>query len=196
MNTFVYKIGNNCYINLTNSCSNSCDFCVRNGKESFCDYELWLSREPSAEEVIGLLTDDFQGCKEYVFCGFGEPLYAIDRIVEIGSFLKRSGKRVRLNTNGQADLIVGGGVAERLKGAVDTVSISLNATTAERYQEICSCEFGEEGFYSLKRFAVECKNAGLEVVLSVVDCIGEDELAGAAVIADELGVRLRIRAKI
>ena len=34
MDTITYELGNNLYINLTNRCSNDCEFCVRNGKTS------------------------------------------------------------------------------------------------------------------------------------------------------------------
>lgn len=45
----------------------------------------------------------------------------------------------------------------KLKGLIDTVSISLNASDAEKYNKICHCKFNEEGFYEMLRFAVNCK---------------------------------------
>ena len=50
MDTITYELGNNLYINLTNRCSNDCEFCVRNGKTSYYGNELWLEKEPTAEE--------------------------------------------------------------------------------------------------------------------------------------------------
>lgn len=193
MNTIIYTIDGKVYINLTNRCSNSCDFCVRNGKETFCDYYLWLDKEPSPEEVISLL-EKYMDYNEFVFCGFGEPLFRLDAVVEIAGFLKSRNKTVRLNTNGQADLIQPGrNTPQLLKGLVDVISISLNATNAKKYQDICHCDFGDEGYNSLLRFAKDSKAEGIRVKLSVVDCVGDEEIRRAADIAERLGVELRVR---
>ena len=40
MDTYVYKIGNNLYVNLTNRCSNRCTFCVRDEAHPFEGYDL------------------------------------------------------------------------------------------------------------------------------------------------------------
>lgn len=187
----VYEIDNNVYINLTNRCSNACTFCVRTTSDEYEQYDLWLKKEPTVAEVI----EELQGHdgKEYVFCGYGEPLYRIDAVIEIGRYLKSQGKKVRLNTNGQADLIVGEGVAERLVGAVDTVSISLNEVTPKDYQAICRCQYGEEGYLSLLRFAKSCVEAGLKTKLSIVDILGKEKTAAAKKIAEEIGAELRVR---
>lgn len=193
-NTIVYKINNKVYINLTNECSNNCEFCVRNGRETFYDYYLWLDKEPDVDEVIEAIKKDYLDYEEFVFCGFGEPLYKLVNVIKISKFLKSQGKRTRLNTNGQADIICKKeNVAKSIKGLIDIVSISLNATSAEKYQMICHCAFGEEGYYSMLRFAESCKNEGIRVKLSIVDCIGEEEIEKAKEIAKKLGVELRIR---
>ena len=187
----VYEIDDNVYINLTNRCSNACVFCVRTTSDEYEKYDLGLKNEPTVEEVKEELKKH-EG-KEYVFCGYGEPLYRLDAIVEIGKWLKSQGKKVRVNTNGQADLIVGQGVAERLKDAVDTVSISLNEVTPQDYQKICVCQYGEEGYHSMLRFARECVRAGIKTKLSIVDILGPEKTAAAQKIADEIGAELRVR---
>ncbi len=192
-NTVVYTLNQKAYINLTNRCSNRCDFCIRNGRETFYDYYLWLDKEPSASEVIKQL-EPFLSYDEFVFCGFGEPLFRFDVILEVAEYLKSKGKKTRLNTNGQADLILPQrDAAKEIKGLIDIVSISLNASDAEKYQSICHCSFGVEGFYSMLRFAQSCKNQGIKTVLSVVDYIGQEEIEKAKKIARKLGVELRIR---
>lgn len=187
----VYEIDGNVYINLTNRCSNRCVFCVRTTSDRYKEYDLWLKKEPTAEEVKEELKKH-DGGREYVFCGYGEPLEALDVMTEVAEELKRRGKRVRLNTNGQADLIIGEGVAGKLKGKIDEVSISLNASDAAEYNKICRCEFGEEGFYSMLRFAKECKNEGISVKFSVVNIPGFD-IKSAQKISEETGIPLRIR---
>ena len=55
MNTYVYEIDGNLYINLTNECSNRCEFCVRTMKDDYEGYDLWLEKEPSAEDVLNAI---------------------------------------------------------------------------------------------------------------------------------------------
>lgn len=187
----VYKIDNNVYINLTNRCSNACSFCVRTTSDCYNEYDLWLKKEPTVSEVIEELKK-YSDYENFVFCGYGEPLYRADDLIEIAKYLKGQNKNVRLNTNGQADLIVGEGLARKLKGKIDKVSISLNAGTASGYNAICRCKFGEEGFYSLLRFAEECKEQGIDTVFSIVKTDDAD-IDGAKRISEKYGIPLRIR---
>ena len=191
MDTYTYRLGNKIYVNLTNRCSNDCEFCVRR-TDAFRDIGLWLEHEPSAEEVINSF-EDLDSAEEIVFCGYGEPMYRLDVMCEVADYLKSKGKATRVNTNGQAALICGEGVPEKLGGRIDTVNVSLNAADAKAYQALCHSEFGEKAFYALLDFAKECKNYVPRVVLSIVDVVGESELEKARAIADALGVELRIR---
>ena len=196
MNTYSYAIGKKIYVNLTNRCSNACDFCVR-VNDSYSDYSLWLDKEPTAEEVINSFSAlDLESAEEVVFCGYGEPIYKIDEIIAISEYLHKKGKKTRLNTNGQGELIIGTDVSKRLSGVIDTVSISLNAASAKADQDICHSEFGEKAFYSLLEFAKNCKNYVPRVILSIVDVVGAEEIKKAQEIADELGIELRVRAYI
>lgn len=194
MDTIVYRIDNNLYINLTNRCNNNCRFCVRGFKKEYESYSLWLEREPSPEEVIealnGALTPDIS---EVVFCGYGEPLYRLDAIVAIGTYLRSEGVKVRLNTNGQASLISGQDTPSRLKNAVDVVSISLNATSSDAYDELCRPHDKGKAFQSLLDFADALHEEGIPTVFSVVDSIGEEEIKKAADIAASHHAVLRVR---
>lgn len=194
MNTITYVYGDKIYLNLTNKCSNNCEFCIRRNNDGLLDYYLWLDKEPTADEVIADLEKyELDKYDEAVFCGFGEPLYAIDVLIETADWLKAHGVKTRLNTNGQAGLISGPDTALKLKGRVDTVSISLNASDAEKYQKICHCKFNEEGFFEMLRFAVQCKKEGIHTVLSVVDVIGEEEVEKCRTVAKNVGVDFRVR---
>ena len=194
MNTITYGYGDKIYLNLTNKCSNNCEFCIRRNNDGLLDYYLWLDKEPTADEVIADLEKyELDKYDEAVFCGFGEPLYAIDVLIETADWLKAHGVKTRLNTNGQAGLISGPDTALKLKGRVDTVSISLNASDAEKYQKICHCKFNEEGFFEMLRFAVQCKKEGIRTVLSVVDVIGEEEVEKCRKVAKNVGVDFRVR---
>lgn len=198
MQNCVYEFGDSIYINLTNECSNSCDFCIRNFKNGVGGSELWLEHEPSAEEVIAALGKrDLSRYRRAVFCGFGEPTCAFDRLLEVASWLKGKGVSTCVNTNGQANLINGiTDAAERLAPVMDSVSVSLNASTAEKYQASCHSVFGEAGYYAMLDFVRDCVRAGIDTVVSVVDLIGEEEVEACRKVALSLGARYRVRPAI
>ena len=72
MKNFVYEYGDSLYINLTNRCSNACEFCIRNFSDGVGEDNLWLELEPTYEQVIeDLSLFPLKKYKEIVFCGFG-----------------------------------------------------------------------------------------------------------------------------
>ena len=52
MNTITYVYGDKIYLNLTNKCSNNCEFCIRRNNDGLLDCYLWLDQEPTADVVI------------------------------------------------------------------------------------------------------------------------------------------------
>lgn len=194
--TIVYQVGDNLYVNITNKCPCSCTFCIRNnGDGAYGSDSLWLEHEPSVDEIKEALKNaDFKKYREIVFCGYGEPTERIDVLTEAARFIKENdGPPVRLNTNGLSDLINKKPTAHMLEGAVDTVSISLNAGTKEEYLKVTRPSFGDEAYEAMQKFAQECKKYVPDVVLTVVDVIGEEQIKVSKEIADRLGVKLRVR---
>lgn len=197
-NTYAYEFGNSLYLNLTNRCPNSCDFCLRNFKDTVNGNGLWLEKEPTLEELKAHLEKfDLSKYDGVVFCGFGEPTCNLDMMSEIGPYLKSKGCKIRLNTNGLACLINGRtDVAKELAAYVDFVSISLNASTAEGYDAICHSRFGKEAFDAMLEFAKDCVREGIDTTMSVVDCIGEEEIAACAKVVEATGAKFRVRETI
>lgn len=194
--TIVYEVGNNLYVNITNKCPCKCIFCIRNnGDGAYGSDSLWLEREPSAEEIISTLKKvDFKKYSEIIYCGYGEPTERIDVLVETARFIKENGgPPVRINTNGLSDIINGRPTACLLEGAADTVSVSLNAGTKEEYLRVTQPLFGEVAYEAMQKFALECKQYVKNVMFTVVDIIGEEQIKAAQEMADKLGIRLRIR---
>lgn len=194
-NNYIYEFGDSLYFNITNRCENNCDFCIRHVKDGVSGSELWLDREPSAEELIAVLDGyDASKYREAVFCGFGEPTCKLDVMLEVAERLKELGYRVRLNTNGLAELkYPDRDVVDELKGRVDCVSISLNEASAEKYDAVCHSAFGKAAYAGLLNFAKRCVQAGIDATLSVVDCIGAEDVAKCAEIAAGTGARFRVR---
>lgn len=191
MDTYVYKLGDVNYINLTNRCTNDCTFCIRRGHNGVGGYDLHLDKEPAAKDVIDILDKDKT---DIVFCGLGEPTIKIEELKEISKFVKDYGGKVRINTNGHANAFHNRNVAKELAGLVDEVSISLNGIDAAEYNKLCLSDYGEAGFNHMLEFAQECVKAGINVTLSVVDIIPEEEIEKAREIAKCIGADFRVRA--
>jgi TatD family-associated radical SAM protein len=192
MNTITYRYKDAIYINLTNRCTNNCTFCVRNNHDGVGGYHLLLDSEPSAKDVIAQLEKQDDVLK-VVFCGLGEPTMSLDVLLEVAGYLKARGAQVRLNTNGQASAYANSNVAKRLKGLVDTVSISLNAPNAKEYDKYCRSIYGEKAYEYVLEFAKQCIDEGIDTVLSVVDIIGEEEVEECRRQAQKTGARFRVR---
>ena len=193
---FTYEIGDNLYINLTSRCTNACTFCVRNEKADYFGHKLWLSREPSAEEVLSRIPADIARYKEYVFCGFGEPTLRLETMLEIAAALKARGAVTRLNTNGQANMIRKRDVSGELAGRIDKINVSLTLDRVLDYAALCKPAFGEAAFAGLQEFAAACARRGIETWFSVVDIIGEEKIAACRGIAKRCGVTLKVRSYI
>ncbi len=193
-----YVVENGLYVNMTNRCSNSCDFCIRNnGDGAYGSDSLWLSREPTVEETVAsILSHDLTAFAELVFCGYGEPTYRLDdiRAVALEIKAKYPKMQIRVNTNGHSDLIFGRNTAPDYKGAFDVVSISLNTPSPEKYAKICHPIFGDDAHSALIDFARRVKDFVPCVVFSVVrQTLTESELDECRKIADTAGVKLKIR---
>ena len=196
MNNYVYVINNKIYINLTNRCSNKCDFCIRQGRKGMADTTLWIEEEPDAEDVIAQLPanlDEYDG--EVVFCGFGEPTYNLETLDEVASYLHCVDKTTRINTNGQANLINGCDVTDLIVTSCDVINVSLNECNATKYQAHCKSVYGREAYDAMLEFAKLCKERGGNVVFSVVDSIGAADIAECQRLADKMGIPLRVRIK-
>lgn len=192
MSSITYQIGNSLYLNITNRCTSKCQFCIRYKTKLFNNkHELWLKKEPTAKDIIDEIGDPAK-YKEVVFCGYGEPLVRLDVVKEVSRWLKDKGARVRIDTNGHANLIYKRNIVPELKGLVDSISISLNAQNKKLYNEICRPEFGEAAFDAIIEFARECKKYIPDVELTVVG-IPEIDVKESKKIADKLGVSFRVR---
>jgi TatD family-associated radical SAM protein len=189
-----YALEGKLYLNITNQCTNQCSFCIRNNNKGV-GYDLWLDREPTAQEVIAAI-GDASAYKEVVFCGFGEPLLRPEVVEEVSRYLKSKYQLIiRINTNGLSEKALGRKFLHNIKGLVDIISISLNASNSESYYDICKPSIGMEAFDALLEFAKESKNYIPKVILSVVDVAGVD-IEACQKIASDIGVELRVREKL
>jgi len=192
----MYPIGDSLYLNITNRCTNECPFCIRNKSRQFNQkYELWLEKEPTSEEILTAIGDPAK-YKQIVFCGYGEPLIRLDVVKAVAAELKvksqNSKFKIRIDTNGTANLFWGRNILPELKGLIDIVSVSLNAENAEDYERLCRPLFGARTYEAVLDFIKEAKKHIPEVEATIVDLPTVNKEKCRQIAAD-LGVQFRIR---
>ena len=197
MADILYRYHNQVYFNITNRCCCNCTFCIRNHQDHYGEADnLWLEKEPSVEEIITSIDAfDFGDCEEIVFCGYGEPTMALETLLTVSDYIHSHYPfRIRLNTNGLSDLIHNRPTAKEICSAVDCISISLNMPDAKSYTEVVRPAYGEEAFEAMLQFAKDCKKyLDGNVRFSVVDVIGKENIEKSKLLAESLGIPLRVR---
>lgn len=184
------------YINITNGCPCRCIFCIRNNADTISDNDsLWLEHEPDFDEIVAAFEAfDKTGITEAVFCGYGEPMVRADMVVRTAEYIKKNSKlNIRLNSNGLVKLIHPDFDLNSLKGVIDSVSISLNAPDAKRYNEVTRPSCGESAFEVMLDFAKQMKNICGKVGFTVVDVITPDEIERCRTLSQQLEIPLRVR---
>ena len=170
--TITYVFEGSLYVNITNRCPNNCEFCLRQSTDKVGDSgSLWLEEEPTKEEIWAEISlRDLSAFPEIVFCGYGEPTCRLDDMLWVCSKIRRvSDIPIRVNTNGLSDLINGRPTAKDFDNLVDIMSISLNASNAKLYDEICHSEFGMQAFDAVLSFTKKVSMFVPKVYLSVVN---------------------------
>lgn len=149
--------------------------------------------EPDAEQlmaaarVVGL-----EKHPHVAFVGLGEPTLRLDVVTSVGRQLRALGHHVRLVTDGLANLRAGTDVTDQLVGAVDEVSVSINAADPVTHARLCPNRFGTAAHAAACGFVRALKGKVPSVLVSVVDAPGTD-LPACHRLAEDLGVPLRVR---
>ena len=197
MMTITYPVSKGIYVNITNRCPCDCIFCIRNHQDHVYKSDtLWLDREPTVQEICDSIdTWNLQEYEEVVFCGFGEPTERIYDLLEVAKYIKsKSNIKIRINTNGLADLIWNESTASKLKGLIDSVSVSLNATNKEDYCDVVRPKFGVESFDAMLKFTKDCTEYVPEVMMTVVDVVTtKEEQEICRKICESVGATFRVR---
>lgn len=197
MMTITYAANKGIYVNMTNRCPCACTFCLRQNKDYVFDSDsLWLDREPTVQEVCDSIdTWDLTKYDEIIFCGYGEPTERLYDILEVAKYIKsKSSIRIRINTNGLADLIWNKSTAPDLKGIIDEVSISLNATNKEDYLEVVKPKFGIGSYDAMLKFTKECTQYVSSVMMTVVDTVtSKEDQEKCREICESVGAMFRVR---
>lgn len=197
MMTITYEGRNSIYVNITNRCPCACVFCLRHNKNHvFNSDSLWLEREPTVKEICDSIDSwNLEKYDEVVFCGYGEPTERLHDLLEVAAYIKSKGRtKIRINTNGLSDLINGEKTAHMLKGLIDSVSISLNATNKEEYLNVVRPKFGIDSYDAMLSFAKDCTEYVPEVMMTVVDVVtSKEDQERSREICESIGATFRVR---
>ncbi|MBF0423088.1 MAG: YchF/TatD family DNA exonuclease [Magnetococcales bacterium] len=190
--TLVYAIGTGLYVNLTRGCTLRCQFCPKWDNPVVHHYDLTLHHNPTVQEVISAL-GDLSGHEELVFCGFGEPTLRLPVVLEVARWAKRQGcPRVRVNTDGLANLVYGRDVTPQFFGVVDAISVSLNAQNAAVYDR--HCRPSREGAYeAVIEFIKAARSHVPEVQVTAIEGLEGVDITACQNLAQQMGVVFRKR---
>ena len=144
---YAYALGDALYLNLTSACTLACVFCpkIRDDDWVVGGFDLRLERAPSADEVWAQVEAGAGRAPEVVFTGLGEPTRRLEVVLELTRRLGgRESPRVRLDTDGLANLREGRDVAPELAAAgLDAVSSRSTPPTPPTYARLCPSRYGE-----------------------------------------------------
>ncbi|MFA7094984.1 MAG: TatD family nuclease-associated radical SAM protein [Gammaproteobacteria bacterium] len=190
--TIAYTIGDNLYLNVTDRCTLECAFCPKhNGSRHVHEYDLTLEHRPAVEEVIAAIGDP-AAYREVVFCGYGEPTLRLKLVLEVAEYIKSRGGRVRINTDGLANLVHKRNVLPEMAERVDALSVSMNAQNAEVYNRHCHPAL-KGSYEAMLEFLKEAPRYVPEVTATAIDGLEGVDIAACRTLAEKLGVRFRRR---
>ena len=116
---------------------------------------------------------------------------------EVSKFIKENypDVKIRVNTNGQANLIHKKNIIPELAKYADAVSISLNAENQEKYNFVSQPSDKENAYNAVIEFIKGCVNEGIETSASVVSGFEKApvDVAECEKICQSLGAKFRNR---
>ena len=187
-----YTLRDSRYLNITNRCTLRCAFCPKfNNEWTVQDYGLRLASEPTVEQIVAACGNP-EDYREIVFCGLGEPTLRLYALLEVATRLRPRARRLRLNTDGLANLVYGRDVTPDMEGLIDALSVSLNAQNEEVYNLHCRPKL-PGAYEAMLDFVKHARDFVPEITLTAIDGLPGVDIAACEKIARDLGVGFRRR---
>lgn len=188
----VYDIRGARYVNITDRCTLVCAFCPKhNGSTRVHDYELAMDHRPAAGALIQAIGDPTR-FSEVVFCGYGEPTLRLKVLLEVAAAVKGQGGRVRVNTDGLANLAHKRNVLPELAGKVDALSVSLNGQNEAVYNRHCRPAL-TGSYEAVLEFLRLAPGYIPEVTATAIEGLEGLDIEACRRLASALGVGFRVR---
>jgi cyclic pyranopterin phosphate synthase len=193
--TIAYRGKGNIYLNITDRCSCSCEFCLAEFTHEVFGYDLTLRAEPDVDDIERAIELAFLDgpADEVVFCGLGEPTMRLDDVLAVTEWLRLRRIPSRLVTNGHGALLnPDRDVAAELAAAgLAAATVSLVAADPATYDELCRPMFSK-AHRAVIKFAQRCVEEGVATTLTAVEQPGVD-LADCEALARAIGAEFRAR---
>ncbi|WP_457673285.1 TatD family nuclease-associated radical SAM protein [Thiolapillus sp.] len=193
MSCIAYPIRNSLYLNITDRCTLECRFCPKHTAQGpvVHDFDLGLDHRPEVEEIISAIGDP-SAYDEVVFCGFGEPTLRLKVLLEVARWIKDHGGRVRINTDGLANLVNKRNVLPEMAGLVDSLSVSMNAQDEETYNRHCQPAL-PGSWQAMLDFLAQAPEYVPRVTATAIDGLEGVDIEACEKLATERGVAFRRR---
>ena len=190
--TISYTLGDRLYLNITDRCTLACRFCPKhNGSHQVHEFDLTLDHRPSEAEIIAAI-DEPARYSEVVFCGFGEPTLRLKVLLAVARHIKAHGGRVRINTDGLANLVNKRNVLPELADCVDALSVSLNAQNEAVYDRHCDPAL-RGSFDAMLDFLRQAPHFIADVTATAIDGLDGVDIEACRLLAERHGVKFRRR---
>ncbi len=190
--TISYVIGNKLYLNITDRCTLVCEFCPKTqGLHQVHEYDLSLNQRPELDDIIAAVGDP-SAYEEIVFCGYGEPTLRFKTLLHVARYVKEQGGRVRLNTDGLANLTNKRNVLPEMHGLIDAVSVSMNAHNETLYKQHCAPQL-MGAWQAMLGFLAEAPAYIPDVTATAINGLAGVDIVACEQIAADLGVKFRAR---
>ncbi len=192
MSQLAYKIRNSLYLNITDRCTLVCQFCPKTqGVHKVHDFDLTLDQRPEVDEIIHSIGDP-SAYDEIVFCGYGEPTLRLKVLKQVAGWIKERGGKVRINTDGLANLVNKRNVLPELKGLVDALSVSMNAQEESVYNQHCQPAL-PGSFQAMLDFLEQAPKWIPSVTATAIDGLAGVDIDACEKLAHQRGVEFRRR---
>ncbi len=190
--TLAYTIGDKLYLNVTDRCTLRCTFCPKHvSQPRVRGYDLSLGTRPEVRDLIAAIGDPAR-YREVVFCGFGEPTLRLKPVLEISEYIHSRHGRVRINTDGLANLVHKRNVLPELSGRIDALSVSMNAHSEAVYNQHCRPAL-RGSYEAMLRFLEQSPRYVKEVTATAIDGLQSVDIDACQRLASARGVQFRRR---
>ena len=190
--TIAYTIDDRRYLSITDRCTLACEFCPKiQGSMLVHQYDLTIDHRPETDEIIAAI-GDVSNYSWVVFCGYGEPTLRLKTLLGVARYVKQQGGRVRLNTDGLANLVHKRNVLPEMAGLIDAVSVSLNAQNEAIYNRHCVPAV-ENSWHAMLDFLQLAPASIPDVTATAINGLKGVDIEACRRLAEERGVKFRQR---
>jgi TatD family-associated radical SAM protein len=190
--TNTYIIDDKLYLNITDRCTLNCNFCPKNnGSRYVHHFDLSLHHRPTAEELINAIADPRQ-YNEIVFCGYGEPTLRLKVLLTVAEYVTPHNVKIRLNTDGLANLVHRRNVLPEINHCIDALSVSMNASDPDTYNTLCQPAL-ENSFFAMLSFVKSAREYIPDVTVTAINGLPGVNISACEKLAKHLGVKFRAR---